>query len=188
MIAQLIGQVTGQTERGLVINVQGVGYEVSCTKEVLLTVKVGENLKLYTYLAVRENALDLYGFLRSDELAFFKLLLTVSGIGPKSALSVLDAAKPEDIKRAVVRQEPGLLQSIQGLGKKTAEKIVVELKDKVEYWEDRDGGDDDQAILQAIVSLGYSTLEARPIVKAVRTQAGSLADKVKAALRLLGKK
>ncbi|MFZ5390984.1 MAG: Holliday junction branch migration protein RuvA [Patescibacteria group bacterium] len=188
MIAQLIGQVAYKTDRNLIVNVNGVGYEVACNKDFLLSVKIDQTVKIFTYLAVREDALDLYGFVGLEELNFFKLLLTVSGIGPKSALNILDAAKPSDIKRAVVRQEPGLLQSIQGLGKKTAEKIVVELKDKVDYSLDGQGDSDESAILQAIIGLGYSAAEARVVVQSVRDQTGTLEDKIKAALRLLGRK
>ncbi|MBU1039136.1 Holliday junction branch migration protein RuvA [Patescibacteria group bacterium] len=188
MIAQLIGQLANKTEKTLVIDVNGVGYEVSCNKEVLLSLTEGQTIKLFTYLAVREDALDLYGFLDLEELNFFKLLLTVSGIGPKSALNVLAMAKPKDIKRAVSRQEPGLLQSVQGLGKKTAEKIVNDLKDKLVYLPTDDVSDDESAILQAIVSLGYSPAEARIVVQSTRGQEGTLEEKIKATLRLLGRK
>ncbi len=188
MIAQLTGQVAYKTDKHVIINVGGVGYEVSCNKSVLLSIQAEQTLKLFTYLAVREDAMDLYGFLTPEELAFFKLLLTVSGIGPKSAMNILDVAKPKEIKRAIARQEPGLLQSVQGLGKKTAEKIVVELKDKVDYLAEGPGDADEAAVLQAIVGLGYSVAEARLAVQSIGREVATLEDKIKAALRLLGRR
>lgn len=186
MIAQLTGTVVRRSDRAIVLDVAGVGYEVACTQDVLTRCKVGSEVTLATYLAVREDALDLYGFTSADDLSFFKLLLTVSGVGPKSALNILEAAKPADIRRAVAAQDPESLHALHGLGKKTAEKIVVELKDKVEAVMGGVSGlpSDEQAVLEAIMHLGYSAAEARSALKGAT---GSLEDRVRAALRLLAK-
>ncbi len=186
MIAQLSGIIATVNEHALVVDVNGVGYEVACINDVLVDYKAGQTIKLFTYLSVREDALDLYGFVKAEDLEFFKLLLTVSGIGPKSALNILNSAKPAEIRQAIVEQNPGRLQTVQGLGKKTAEKLIHELKDKFGALEPISASDD-QTILQAIVQLGYSLAEARQAVRLVQNQSGSIEDKVKAALRSLSR-
>jgi Holliday junction DNA helicase RuvA len=188
MIAQVAGKVVGKTPRSVVVSASGVGYEIFCTKDLLSKLPDGREVGLFTYLNVREDALELYGFTSSNDLAFFKLLLTVSGVGPKSALNILEVAKPDDIRRAVVAQDAGNLHAVHGLGKKTAEKLVVELKDKLESIEP--GGSsmsDDQAVLEAIVNLGYSTSEARAALQATKGVSGGLEAKVKAALKSLSR-
>ncbi len=187
MIAQIKGEIIDKTDRSLVIDAGGVGYEVACNKDLLMTTKIGQNCRLYTHLNVREDALDLYGFSTAEDLAFYKLLLSVSGIGPKSALNILDSAKPSEIKRAIAHQDAATLQAIQGLGKKTAEKIVMELKDKIDVINMGEVSADDQAALQAIVGLGYSIPEARQALRSVGHEVSSLEGKVKAALKLLAR-
>lgn len=187
MIAQIKGEIIDKTDRSLVIDAGGVGYDVACNKDLLLQMKIGDTCRLYTHLNVREDAMDLYGFGSAEDLAFFKLLISVSGIGPKSALNILDTAKPSEIKRAIANNDAGTLQAIQGLGKKTAEKIVMELKDKIDVLASSEGGVDDQAALQAIVSLGYSVAEARQALRSVGKEANSLEGKVKAALKLMAR-
>lgn len=187
MIAQIKGEIIDKTDKSLVIDAGGVGYDVACNKDLLMATKIGQNYRLYTYLNVREDALDLYGFSTAEDLAFYKLLLSVSGIGPKSALNILDAAKPLEIKRAIANQDAGTLQAIQGLGKKTAEKIVMELKDKIDVINMSEAGADDQAALQAIVGLGYSIPEARQALRSVDRDITTLEGKVKSALKLLAR-
>lgn len=188
MISQLKGTVVRRTDRTLVVDVAGVGYEVACTQDVLTRCRVGSEVTLATYLSVREDALDLYGFVGTDDLNFFKLLLTVSGVGPKSALNILEVAKPADIRRAVAAQDAGSLHAVHGLGKKTAEKLVVELKDKLEAVAGGVAGatGDDQAVLEAIMNLGYTAAEVRSVLKAT-AGAMSLEERVRAALKLLAK-
>lgn len=187
MIAQISGKIAAKTTRSLVIDTGGVGYEVFCTKDLLVRMNDGKEVGLFTYLNVREDALELYGFASQADLSFFKLLLTVSGVGPKSALNILEVAKPDDIRRAVVAQDALGLHTVHGLGKKTAEKLVVELKDKLEGTDLGASYSDEQAVLEAIVNLGYSTSEARQAVRAIAGQPGTLEEKVKAALKSLSR-
>lgn len=187
MIAQIKGEIIDKTDRSLVIDAGGVGYDVACNKDLLMSAQIGQNCRLYTHLNVREDAMDLYGFSTAEDLAFYKLLLSVSGIGPKSALNILDSAKPSEIKRAIANQDAATLQAIQGLGKKTAEKIVMELKDKIDMIGLGDVGVDDQAALQAIVGLGYSIPETRQALRSVAREVTTLEGKVKAALKLLAR-
>lgn len=190
MIVRLVGSIVGITERALVLDVRGLGYEVFVTRELAAGCKVGSELTLHTHFNVREDAQELYGFLSQAELEFFKLLLTVSGIGPKSALNILDVVRPDDIRRAVTTQDSGSLHTVHGLGKKTAEKLVIELKDKLEAIGPSSGAytADDQSVLEAIVNLGYSGQEAREALKAVRGKATTLEDKVRLALKTLSRR
>lgn len=176
------------SDRAVVIDVGGVGYEVLATQDVLTRCRIGAAITLATHLNVREDLMELYGFMSPDDLAFFKLLLTVSGVGPKSALNILEVAKPAEIRRAVAAQDAVSLHSVHGLGKKTAEKLVVELKDKVEGVVGGGSGitSDEHAVLEAITNLGYSAAEARAALKAAPA-AGSLEERVKAVLKQLAR-
>ncbi|MFH1867277.1 MAG: Holliday junction branch migration protein RuvA [Patescibacteria group bacterium] len=187
MIAQILGKVAGKTERSIIVVAGGVGYEVFCTTDLLSKLADGAEVTLHTHLNVREDAQDLYGFTAKEDLKFFKLLLNVSGIGPRSALNILEVAKPEEIRRAVVNQDAATLHAVNGIGKKTAEKLVVELKDRLEITESTGVVSDDQSALEAIVNLGYSTSEARQALRSVKDQGGSLEEKVKAALKALSR-
>ncbi|MFA4937179.1 MAG: Holliday junction branch migration protein RuvA [Patescibacteria group bacterium] len=187
MIAQISGKVIGRTERSIIVATGGVGYEVSCTTDLLSKLAEGAEVSLYTHLNVREDLMELYGFVKKDELHFFKLLLTVSGIGPRSALNILEAARPEEIRRAVVNQDASSLHAVHGIGKKTAERLVVELKDKLESGIAAGPAGDDQMVLEAIVNLGYSQSEARQAVRSIKDKAGSIEEKVKAALKALSR-
>ncbi|MFH1112045.1 MAG: Holliday junction branch migration protein RuvA [Patescibacteria group bacterium] len=187
MIAQISGKVAGRTERSVVVEAGGVGYEIFCAPEVIAKLTQDSPITFYTYHNIREDLAELYGFLRKEDLYFFKLLLTVSGIGPRSALNILEVARPEEIRRAVVNQDAGTLHAVYGLGKKTAERLVVELKDKLEAGVASGPAGDDQIVLEAIVNLGYSQSEARQALCAIKDKKGSLEEKVKAALKALSR-
>src|SRR3989338_4362585 len=187
MIAQVMGKIASKTDRSLIVDTGGVGYEIFCNKDILYKVKDGQEVKFFTHLNVREDAQELYGFLNQDDLSFFKLMLSVSGIGPRSALNILDVAKPEEIRLAVANQDPGSLHAVHGIGKKTAAKIAVELKDKLELGLAVGPAAEDEAVMEAIINLGYTPSEARQAVRAVKDKEGDLADKVKAALKSLSR-
>ena len=131
MIGYLEGTIRAVRENHCILVAGGVGYKIFATKETLARLEADTQASLWTYLAVRESALDLYGFPAPEEHASFELLLTVSGIGPKSALGILDAASSETLRDAISSGNAAYLTSVSGIGKKTAEKIVLELKDKV---------------------------------------------------------
>ena len=131
MIRYITGTVLGLAPHGLVIQTGGLGYHVYTTKKIMAL--PGELLSLHTYLAVRETALDLYGFVLENELALFEILLTIPKIGPKSALQILDQADVALITESVTLQDPEHLTKQSGIGKKTAEKIVLALKDKLDH-------------------------------------------------------
>jgi len=188
MIAQIKGLVAVTSERSVVVEVSGVGYEIFITRDLAAKLKVGKEVTLFTHFNVREDTQELFGFDTQTDLAFFKLLLTVSGVGPRSALNILDTVKADDIRQAVARDDAAGLHRIHGLGKKTAERVVTELKDKVEaIASSGKTTGDDATLVEAIIGLGYSLAEARQAVKETKDQGESLSDKIKFALKYLGR-
>lgn len=188
MIGRLAGSYEGQTTGGAaLIDVGGVGYAVRVTPETLRALEQNPNLPLLTHLSVREDALDLYGFLNEEELRFFELLLMVSGIGPKSALGILSVSSVATLKSAIPAGDITYLTKVSGIGKKTAERIVVELKDKL-------GGKEGRAVmplkeeteaLEALRALGYGLEESRSALKRLADKGGTTGERLKEALRLL---
>ncbi len=190
MIGFLEGTVRATRAGFVIISAGGVGYKVAATKETLARLSQGGTAALWTHLAVRENALDLYGFANEEELRFFDLLLMVSGIGPKSALAILDIAAVETLRSAIARGNASYLTNVSGIGKKTAEKIIVELKDKVGLSGEGVGATlkGDEEALEAMRSLGYSPSEAREALRKVSHDITASNDRLREALKILGGK
>ena len=188
MIARLEGIIVYKDEKSLIIDVSGVGYKLSVTAENIENAILGEHTSFWVYTAVRENSIDLYGFKSTNELSFFELLLDVSGIGPKSALSILGIASIDTLKRAIATGDMSYLNKVSGIGKKTAEKIIVELRDKLsDYKGDDVAGSlkDESDILEALKSLGYSHNQARDALKEVPSEIIGTNARIKEALRIL---
>jgi len=194
MIAYLRGQVRYKSsqlkkDNFAVVDVAGVGYKVFSPDSFLNRLAVGTEAEFFVYTQVAETALDLYGFTTREELDFFELLLSISGIGPRSALDILRKAKLDDLAKAVETGNHEVLAKVSGIGPKTAEKIVIGLKDKLaagfsaggEKW-NNDFGD----ALEALLSLGYSSFDARTALS--RTDSTDAGDKIKEALKILGRK
>ena len=190
MIGYIEGAVKAAREAHLIVLAGGIGYKIGVLKETVLRTTVGSPITLWIYTAVREDALDLYGFADEEELRFFELLLTVSGIGPKSALGVLDIASVETLRSAISTANAGYLTSVSGIGKKTAEKIVLELKDKMKAGDKMQSGvlRGDQEALEAMRALGYTAAEARDALREIPNDIESGSDRLRAALKLVGKK
>lgn len=191
MIAYLSGTVIYKDLKYLVLDTGGVGYKVSTPIDTLNAVKEGQKTQFWIYTVVREDALDLYGFADQETLKFFELLITISGIGPKSALGILSAAPLSSLREAVVSGETAYLTKIGGIGKKIADKIVLELKGKVIFGSDEvpsaSGlGRSDMDALEALKSLGYTQKEARDALEGLDKSIEDTGAKVKAALRVLG--
>ncbi|MEI6396583.1 MAG: Holliday junction branch migration protein RuvA [Candidatus Taylorbacteria bacterium] len=196
MISLLRGRIFEIANRSIVIDVNGVGYKVSITEDALHGLKTGQELAVWTHLAVRENSQDLYGFTSKKERDFFELLITVSGIGPKTALNILSLVASESLVRAIRDGSTAHLVKVSGIGRKTAEKIVLELKEKMGGYESGDTNGDGEYIagmssdadaIEALKALGYDAGEARDAIKKVADK--KLTDtgaKVKAALKVLG--
>lgn len=159
MIAFLSGKVIGKQERTIVLNVNGIGYLVHVARGAAEKINEGSELSLYIHTHVREDDISLFGFGSREEWGFFKLLLTVSGVGPKSALEILNA--PIDrIKQAIVKKDTAPLTQIPGIGKKTAERIIVDLQGKIKeelIYEKIEDGDVPvrEDIMHALIALGY---------------------------------
>lgn len=192
MIARLEGNIVHIAEKFIIIDVSGVGYKLSLTKEVLSSCSLDEKMAFWVYTAVRENSIDLYGFKTINEMSFFELLLDVSGIGPKGALSILSIAPIDTLKRAIAQGDTSYLNKVSGIGKKTAEKIIIELRDKLKDYKNDDIEPgllrDESDILEALKSLGYGQNEAREALKKVSNKTEGMNARIKEALQILSKR
>lgn len=190
MIGYLTGNILLATDKYILLDVSGVGYKVFVTPDTLQTLSQENKVSLFTYLVVKEDALDLYGFTTLAEKEMFELLISVSGVGPKGALGILSVATLETLKKAIAGSELAYLTQVSGIGKKTAEKLVVELRDKLKHWDTgTDGfierGDSD--VFDALKALGYTQNEARLALEHISDSSTDTNTRIKEALKYLGK-
>lgn len=186
MIAYLKGKIIGKGESFVVLENGGIGYKVFTTPKVLER-ELGSELALHSYMQVREDAQALFGFLEQADLDFFELLITVSGVGPKMALSILCAENTELIKQAISDQDAAVFTRIGGVGKKTAEKIIVELKEKMGAVAiNKRSAKDSGELIAALEGLGYSNREIKEVL-AKLDHAASPEEKLRQALKILGR-
>jgi Holliday junction DNA helicase RuvA len=191
MIRELKGQLGRIEGNTLVLFVGGVGYFVQSSPYTVGKVAgLDGEIHLYVHTHVREDQLALYGFLTQDELSMFELLLSVSGIGPKAGLSILAIADPKTIRTAIVNKDPSILTRVSGVGKKTAEKVIIELQNKVSSLDIVDQAEAlaDQEALEALTALGYTVTEAREALKQVPGEIRNVGERLKLSLKSLGKK
>lgn len=191
MIAYLSGKIKDVLEDRVILDVNGVGYEVYCTGREcgVLAGKTGQGAELFTLYYLRDNTAELYGFPTLEEKGMFQILIGISGVGPKGALNILNAAPLEVLQRAIAEGDSSVLTRVSGIGNKIAQKIIVELKDKFgEEWAGL-GGDirSESDVVEALESLGYSKMQAQSILKEIPPELENTEDKVKAALKLLSK-
>jgi Holliday junction DNA helicase RuvA len=191
MIASVRGSVLQTGESWVIIDLGGLGIKVSVPVPLAARARTGQALALFTHLQVREDALALFGFETPDQLGFFELLLGITGIGPKVALSLLSHFSTDALRQAVVRGAPDRLSGIPGVGKKTAEKIIFHLKDKL-AGEASAGGpgwsESDTEVIAALTSLGYSIVEAQTALQRVPADAPADAEsRLRLALQGLGR-
>jgi Holliday junction DNA helicase RuvA len=198
VIASVEGTVANVAFDSLVLEVGGIGYQLYAAPSILVSAQPGTKLKLHTYHLVREDQQALYGFRSVEDLGFFSQLLTVTGVGPKVALAIVGSRPTPDLQLAIMQQDQAVLVSVPGIGKKLAERIIFELKEKVTAAgvaasaAAADGGlaTSEGEIVAALQALGYSLAEAREASRYALTGTGaaaSLEDRVKAALRSLVK-
>lgn len=182
MIARLRGTVAARTPAGLVVDVGGVGYLVAATPRV--HARVGEETTVETYLHVREDTLQLYGFATADERELFELLLGVSGVGPKVALAIVSGSTPDELRRAIVRDDTARFEAIPGIGRKTAQRVVLELKEKLDAGAAVPTAAGAMSLLarEALVELGWSLPDAERALAGV-DEALPVEEQVRAALR-----
>lgn len=188
MISHLTGSILSVRDTFLVLDVHGVGYKVFCTQQTLQDARSTGSLSLHTHLAVREDAMDLFGFTNPEELELFTLLIGISGIGPRSALGIIGLENVERLVHAIAHGDVGYLTKVSGVGKKSAEKIVLELRDKVAVMQLEDvaaPGHNDADVLEALQALGYRADEARKALREIPEGMIDQGERVKEALRIL---
>lgn len=190
MIGSLTGTPSLITDRYALIDVQGIGYKVFLTMGTLAEIGNEDTLTLFTHLVVKEDALDLYGFKTMNERDFFEMLISVSGVGPKGALGILAVSSLDNLKKAIAGSEVSYLTSVSGIGKKTAEKVVIELRDKLALFKTDENGfvlRGDSDVIEALKTLGFNQNEARDALQKIPNDVTDTNAKIKAALKLLGK-
>lgn len=188
MIAQLTGTVIRARHNPLVLDVHDVGYAVHVPHRLLTKVSPEERITVLTYTHVREDALILFGFSTEDELNLFELLLGVSGIGPKTALGIMDRGS-NAIRQAIIASDVEFFTAVPRLGKKNAQKIIIELKGKLGSSAELDlsaeENQDTNQVISALMSMGFDRKEAKEAIRKIPPE-GSLEDKIKSALKMLG--
>lgn len=204
MIAYIKGILGDITEDGIILENQGIGYDIRVPLSVLNQLpSIDSELKIYTYMYVREDALQLYGFLRKDDLNLFKLLITVNGIGPKAALGILSTISPDDFRFAVLADDAKTIAKSPGIGAKTASKLILELKDKLkleDVFEQKLNHTKENELIneesvssirndaiQALTALGYTNTDALKAVRKVELKDGMSVETVlKLSLKNMG--
>ncbi|MBI3046180.1 MAG: Holliday junction branch migration protein RuvA [Candidatus Harrisonbacteria bacterium] len=189
MIYSLQGNLTEKRDNFFVIELGGLAFQIKSSFSVVKSLPaIGEKVKVFTYLHVREDALELYGFLNKDELSLFEMLIGISGIGPKSALNIMGVEKVEKLKAAISEGRSELLTRASGIGKKIAERVILELRGKLQ--QEGAGGivglmESDQDIVEALANLGYTKSQAKEALAKVSASVGKMEDRIKEALKLL---
>lgn len=199
MISYIKGELIALEEEKVIVEVNGVGFGVYMPAQSMnLLPAIGEEVRLHTYMNVREDAIHLFGFITRDDLKVFKLLITVSGIGPKGGLNILSQLSPDDLRFAVVANDAKAIAKTPGIGKKTAEKLIIELKDKLSIEDVLDKNNENETVstvkgatneiqaeaVEALVALGYGNTEAMKAVRKVPLDENtSVEDVLKQALK-----
>lgn len=191
MISYLEGTIKHKGPNYLILLTGGVGYKVFVPIDVLTNTSLNQQLTLFTYNYIKEDAFDLYGFPKQEDLLLFELFLGVSGIGPKIALAIFSNGQVPKIKEAIVKGDVDFFTGVPRLGRKNAQKIIIELRPKLGSLVDLDltaEGGETKEILDALKTFGFSISEAREALKAIKNVEGSTSEKIRQALRYLGKK
>jgi len=189
MIAYLSGKIILKKEKFIILEVAGVGYKVFLSRQTLLTLpQIGESLKVWTFQNVKEEALDLYGFLAYEGLEFFEILMGVRGVGPKSALDISDLGSLDKIKERVLRQDEKIFEGIPGIGSKKAMTIILELTGKINLLTKSSSAkaSADEAE-SALMQLGFSKQQAKTALENVPANVKDSEQRIKLALKNLGK-
>ena len=184
MIAYLSGTIILKREKFVIIEVAGIGYKVFLSRQTLITLPaIGESIKVFTYQNVKEEALDLYGFLTYEGLEFFETLMDIRGVGPKSALDISDLGSLDKIKDRILKQDEKIFEGIPGIGSKKAMTIILELTGKIKMVGQKKGSKDEAE--DALTQLGFSKQQAKDAL--AKVSAKDPEERIKAALKFLGK-
>lgn len=202
MISYVRGELAAVEEQKAIVDVGGIGYGIYMPNQALSRLpQPGNEVKIYTYFCVREDAMQLFGFLSKDDLEIFRLVIGVSGIGPKGGLNILSSLSPDELRYAVMSGDAKAISAAPGIGKKTAQKLILELKDKINIEEmldraahgDEGNGNDipvqndgiQAEAVQALVALGYGSTESMRAVKKASAECGTVEELLKEALKYL---
>ncbi len=193
MISYLEGKIIKKGINYILLNVGYVGYKIFVNEKFLSELAGGDEITVWTHQYVREDSLDLYGFSNDEELDLFEILLSISGVGPRSALAVLAIAGVSEIRSSIASGDPSLLTKVSGIGKKTAERVVLELRDKMAEMNTVSGGSvgpmtgqsQNSDEMDALVSLGYSLQQARKALSEVDPQINDPGERIKRALKTI---
>lgn len=204
MISYIRGELCDIEEQKAIVDVNGVGYGIYMPQQALsLLPPMGQQVKIHTYLNIREDAMQLFGFLTKEDLNVFRLLIGVNGIGPKAGLNILSCLSPDELRFAVLSEDAKAISATPGIGKKTAEKLILELKDKLNIEDMLDhaahGGDSEDLAsgtdtasntmqaeaVQALTALGYGSAESLRAVKKSSPECSSVENILKEALKFL---
>jgi len=192
MISYIEGEVILRGVNFIILKSGGVGFKVFVLPDVDVAV---DRIGLYTHMAVREDALTLFGFNTYEEMELFEILIAVSGVGPKAGMGILSIANPNTIKLAIAKEDASILTRVSGIGKKTAERVILELKNKFTLADIKTGElnstqqeiMDQQDVIEALIGLGYGQNEVRQVLSNIPREK-SLEERIKLALKQLGKK
>jgi Holliday junction DNA helicase RuvA len=185
MIGSLRGTVLEILPPKVLLEVVSVGYMLSVPLASLSSVRAGEEMFFYIHDHIREDSHELYGFSSRDELNLFERMISISGVGPKIALAILSSGSADTVKRALINGDLAALTSIQGVGKKIAQKIILEMKGRIV--ETEIGVPGDVEVADALISLGYSAMQAKEALKAVPAEVVELSERIRAALKAADK-
>ena len=192
MISYIKGKIIFKNESFIIVLTGNVGYKVFVMSDLA---DLGQDIELFTYLNVREDALTLYGFLEYKELELFEYLISISGIGPKAGMGILSLADPKTIKVAIAKGDSSILTRVSGIGKKTAERVVLELRNKFSNMEGDDAlqekskeVNDYTDTIEALVSLGYSSSQAKKALSNIPAEIKDVSERIRLSLRELGKR
>jgi len=192
MISYLEGKVLDKSEKFFMIGVNGIGYKIFSHSGILEKIpEIGQNVKIWTHLYVREDAMDLYGFLSKEELEFFEILISISGIGPRSALGILEVAPVSSLKQAIVSEDETFFTKVSGIGRKTAQRLILELKSKLAKTVVLEKGGSFKEMgdaFEALVTLGYKQSDVRRVLNELPKDIKSMEAKVREALKRLGRR
>lgn len=190
MIAKLTGKIEYLKDNYAVLDVNGVGYKVYLSVYTFGKVSAIKEAELFIHTYVREDTLALYGFLSPEELEMFELLISISGIGPKASMGILSIATPKTIRTAILNEDPSILTKVSGIGKKTAERVILELKNKVADMttSEKDEVVIDSDAIEALVGMGYGVTDARNALKMVPAEVKDVGQRIREALKNLGRR
>ncbi len=189
MIAYLSGKIIEKEINYIILNVNDVGYKIYISHQLLQKLSLNTKTSLWIHLVVRENLLDLYGFEIKEEKIFFEKLISISGVGPKSALLIMSISDLNELKQAIVNENIQFLTSVPGIGKKSAERIIIELKDSLEQIKKDNYNSTEYAdVVDALISLGYSKQKVLKAISQIKTEDKGIQQQIKEALSILSNK